>query len=52
MKKYVSNINIGNIALEFIDERLQSEGHHGIHLSQHNRYDLTKLTEILTLLNK
>lgn len=52
MKNYVSNINIGNSSLKFIDERLQSENYRGIHLSQHNRYDLPKLMEILTLLNK
>lgn len=52
MKKYVSNISIGNIALEFIDERLQSDNYRGIHLSQHNRYDLKKIIDILTLLNE
>lgn len=52
MKNYVSNINLGNSSLKFIDERLQSENYRGIHLSQHNRYDLPKLIEILTLLNK
>ena len=52
MKKYVSNINLGNSALKFIDKRLQSENYRGIHLSQHNRYDLQKLIEILKLLNK
>lgn len=52
MKHYVGNINLGNSSLTFIDERLQSENYRGIHLSQHNRYDLPKLIEILTLLNK
>lgn len=52
MKNYVSNINLGNSSLKFIDERLQSENYRGIHLSQHNRYDLPKLMEILILLNK
>ncbi|AWY19802.1 type II restriction-modification system endonuclease [Moraxella bovis] len=52
MKNYVSNINLGNSSLKFIDERLQSENYRGIHLSQHNRYDLPKLIDILTLLNK
>lgn len=52
MKNYVSNINLGNSSLKFIDERLKSENYRGIHLSQHNRYDLPKLIEILMLLNK
>ncbi|VEG13720.1 hypothetical protein [Moraxella cuniculi] len=52
MKNYVRNINLGNSSLKFIDERLQSENYRGIHLSQHNRYDLPKLMEILTLLNR
>lgn len=52
MKNYVSNINFGNSSLKFIDERLQYENYRGIHLSQHNRYDLPKLMEILTLLNR
>lgn len=52
MKDYVSNIDLGNSSLKFIDERLRSENYRGIHLSQHNRYDLPKLIDILTLLNK
>ena len=49
---YVSDIDLGNRSLSFIDERLRSNNYRGVHFSQHNRYDLDKVIDILKLLNK
>jgi hypothetical protein len=36
-----------NLFLEYIVERVQDVNYRGIHISQHNRYDLERLTHIL-----
>ncbi len=48
----VSNINHGNKALEFIDRRIRDEKYRGSEASQHNRYVMVQIVDILTLLNK
>lgn len=52
MRKYVSNINPGNAALEFIDRRLADDKYRGERSSQHNRYTRDELIRILTILDK
>lgn len=48
----VSKINIGNKALEFIDHRIKDEKYRGAPSSEHNRYLMKQIIDILTLLNK
>lgn len=48
----VSNINPGNKALEFIDARIRDEKYRGPRSSQHNRYVMSQIVEILTLLDR
>jgi len=40
-------IHPGNIFLEYIVDRIQDDDYRGVHISQHNRYDLDRLTKIL-----
>lgn len=48
----ISSISAGNKALEFIELRIQDKKYRGSHYSQHNRYTMVKIVEILKLLNK
>ena len=48
----VNNISSGNKALEFIDARIRDEKYRGSRSSQHNRYVMSQIVEILTLLDK
>ena len=48
----IANINHGNQALIFIDERIGNNKYRGSHYSQHNRYSMEQINIILTLLNK
>lgn len=48
----INSISIGNRALEFIELRIQDKKYRGSHYSQHNRYTMVKIIEILRLLNK
>ena len=48
----VDNINPGNKALEFIDFRIKNEKYRGSPSSEHNRYVMTQIVDILTLLDK
>lgn len=48
----VANINPGNKALEFIDLRVKDEKYRGYHSSQHNRYTMKQVVDILLLLEK
>jgi len=49
---YVSNIQPGNKSLEFIDHRLNYNDYRGDESSQHNRYDMDEIFNILDILNK
>ena len=46
--KNIRAIKPGNLFLEYIVERIQDDDYRGIHISQHNRYDLERLTHILS----
>jgi len=48
----VSKINQGNKALEFIDYRVRHEKYRGAPSSEHNRYEMNQIIDILTLLDK
>jgi len=48
----ISNISHGNKALEFIDSRIKDEKYRGSRSSQHNRYVMNQIIDILTLLDK
>ena len=48
----VSNISSGNKALEFIDFRIKAEKYRGSSSSQHNRYVMSQIIDILKLLDK
>jgi len=48
----VININPGNDALMFIDSRIKDEKYRGIHTSQHNRYTMNQIIDILLILEK
>lgn len=52
MSGYVSNIQPGNKALEYIDKRLLDNNYRGEVSSQHNRYDMEEIYNILSLLDK
>ena len=44
---YVSAIHPGNKALEFIDNRLLDDNYRGTESSEHNRYDMEEIYNIL-----
>ncbi len=46
----INNINSGNKALEFIDSRIKNEKYRGSPSSEHNRYVMTQIIDILILL--
>src|SRR3989344_5187682 len=48
----INNINSGNKALEFIDSRIKNENYRGSPSSEHNRYVMTQIINILVLLDK
>ena len=48
----INNINSGNKALEFIDSRTRNEKYRGSPSSEHNRYVMTQIIDILILLDK
>lgn len=48
----VNKINQGNKALEFIDSRIISEKYRGSPSSEHNRYRMDQIIDILILLDK
>ena len=48
----ILDIKRGNRFLEYIIERIQRTDYRGIHVSQHNRYDLDKLVKILQAIHK
>ncbi len=48
----ITNINKGNKALEFIEKRLSDEKYRGSRSSQHNRYVMSQIIDILVLLDK
>lgn len=48
---YVQSIQPGNEALEFIDRRLLDDKYRGDESSQHNRYDMQEVFDILSILN-
>ncbi len=48
----INNINSGNKALEFIDSRIKNEKYRGSPSSEHNRYVMTQIIDILILLDK
>ncbi len=52
MTTIISNINLGNKSLEFIDFRLLDDKYRGSWSSQHNRYTMDKIAIILSLFNK
>lgn len=41
-----------NLFLQYIIGRIQDDDYRGLHVSQHNRYDLERLTQILTGINE
>lgn len=41
-----------NLFLQYIVERIQDDDYRGLHVSQHNRYDLERLTHILNGINE
>ena len=45
-------IQPNNEALKFLDRRLKDECYRGIHISQHNRFDLNDVTTILRILDQ
>lgn len=49
---YVSEIHPSNKALEFIDIRITDDRYRGTESSEHNRYDMDEIFNILCLINK
>lgn len=49
---YVSQIQPSNKALEFIDKRLLDDNYRGTESSQHNRYDMAEIYDILTIMDR
>lgn len=49
---YIESIQPGNEALKFIDRRLLDDKYRGDESSQHNRYDMAEVFNILSILNK
>lgn len=52
MSSVVTDINPGNDALEFIDSRISDKQYRGSWSSQHNRYTMYQIVEILLLFNE
>ena len=52
MSGYVSNIQPGNKALEYIDRRILDDNYRGTESSEHNRYDMAEIFTTLSLLDK
>ena len=52
MSGYVKDIQPGNKALEYIDNRLLDDNYRGTESSEHNRYDMQEIFDILSILNK
>ena len=48
----INNINLGNKALEFINMRIRDEKYRGAPSSEHNRYVMNQIVNILELLDK
>ncbi|MFA5773054.1 MAG: hypothetical protein WC908_00040 [Candidatus Paceibacterota bacterium] len=48
----INNINQGNKALEFIDFRIKDDKYRGSRSSQHNRYIMQQVVDILKLFNQ
>lgn len=48
---YVSQIQPSNKALEFIDKRLLDDNYRGAESSQHNRYNMAEIYDILTIMD-
>jgi len=48
---YVSQIQPSNEALKFIDKRLLDDSYRGTESSQHNRYDMAEVYDILSLMD-
>lgn len=48
----ITNISHGNRALEFINARIKDEQYRGSRSSQHNRYVMKQIIDILTLLDR
>lgn len=49
---YVSQIQPSNKALEFIDKRILDDNYRGTESSQHNRYDMAEIYDILSIMDK
>lgn len=47
-KNQLIAIQPGNIFLEYIADRINDDNYRGLHISQHNRYDLNRLIGILS----
>jgi len=45
-------ISPGNEALQYIDRRLKSDGYRGAHRSQHNRYVMSDVVDVMRLLSR
>ena len=52
MDIFISNIQPSNIALSFIDRRINDVNYRGDKSSEHNRYDMEEIYNTLCLLNK
>ncbi len=52
MSGYVSDIQPGNEALEYIDFRIMDDNYRGVESSEHNRYDMREIYDTLSILNK
>ncbi|MGI9462068.1 MAG: restriction endonuclease subunit R [Alphaproteobacteria bacterium] len=48
----ILDISRSNTALQFLNERIKHHDYRGEHLSQHNRYNMLKVLDILKLLSK
>src|SRR3989344_9232849 len=48
----ISNINQGNKALEFVESRIKDEKYRGSRSSQHNRYIMQQVVDILRLFDQ
>lgn len=49
---YVSQIQPSNKALEFIDKRILDDNYRGTESSQHNRYDMAEIYDILSIMDR
>ena len=50
--KSILKIEKGNEFLKYIVERIQQEDYRGLHISQHNRYDLDYVESIISSIHK